>query len=89
MVLQIFEKQEKMRIKKRYEENIGKINDLDDACDVIDDVKYRISNIDYEFKNRHLKELSNIQDELIDEKKFLEDENLEIMEIWEEESEEW
>ena len=89
MVVQIIEKQEEMRAKKQYEENISKISDLDDICSVIDDLKYRMSNIDYEFKNRHLKELSSIQDEIIDEMKFLEDENLETEEIWKEESEEW
>lgn len=89
MVLQIFEKQEEMRAKKEYYKNISKISDLDDVSGLIDDVKYRLGNIDYEYKGRHVKELSEMQDEIIDEMKFLEDENLEIEEIYEEESEGW
>lgn len=84
MIVQIFEKQEERKAKKKYEENIGIISDLDDVCSIIDDIKYRISNIDYEDNNRHVKELGSIQDEIIDEMKFLEDENLEIEEVWEE-----
>lgn len=89
MVVQIFERQEEVRAKKQYKENIGKISDLDDVCNLIDDIKYRISNIDYEFKSRHMKELSSIQDEIIDEMKWVEEENIDIKEIYEEESEEW
>ena len=83
MLIEIFKSQERARVYKQYEENIGRISDLDDICSIIDDLKYRISNTDLEYGSRYIKELGYIQDEIIDEMKFLEDENLEIEEIWE------
>lgn len=77
MITQIFEKQEKVKAKKQYEENISKISDLDDVCNTIDDLKHRISNIDYENCNKHMKELSYMQDEIIEQMRICEEENIE------------
>lgn len=76
MILQLCEKQREMQAKKRYKENIIKIIDLDDVCYRIDAVKSKISNIDYDFKNRHIKELSFIQNEMIEQIRDYEEENI-------------
>lgn len=82
MVIQLYEKQEEMRARREYVQNMRRIRDLDDVCCRMDDIKYRICNIDYEFKNRHIREMSFVQDEMIDRMRDCEERNLEIEEVW-------
>ena len=89
MIVQIFEKQEEMRAKREYEKNMSKINDLDDICVTIDELVERIEDVNCEFKDKFVQSLKDMKFDIVAEMRSYEQANLEIMEIYEEESEEW
>lgn len=88
MVVQLFEKQEEINAKKEYKKNISKISDLDDICKVIDELVDRIADVNCDFKDKFIQNLKDIKFDIIAEKFFYEEENLDILEILEGESEE-
>lgn len=89
MVVQLFEKQEELNAKKEYKENISKISDLDDICTVIDELVDRINDVNCEFKDKFIQNLKDIKFDIVAEMRGYEEENFEILEIWEEECEAW
>lgn len=88
MVVQIFKKQEEMRAKKEYEKNLSKISDLDDICTVVDELVERIDAVNCEFKDKFIQILKDIKFDIVAEMRSYEQDNFEIMEIYEE-SEDW
>lgn len=88
MVVQLFEKQEEIKAKKEYKKNISKISDLDDICKVIDELVERINDVNCDFKDKFIQNLKDIKLDIVAEKFFYEEENLDILEILEGESEE-
>lgn len=89
MLVQIFEKQEEMKAKKQYKNNISKIYDLEDICKTIEELIQRIEDVGCEYKDSFAEELKGRELEIINEIQWYEEQNLEIKEIYEEESEEW
>ena len=89
MLVQIFEKQEEMNAKKEYKNNIGKINDLEDICQVIDELIERIDDVNCDFKDKFIQNLKDIKFDIVAEMRGYEEENFEILEVWEEECEAW
>ena len=84
MLIQICKKQKELQARKKYKENISNINSLDDACNRLDDLKREMGDMDCRYMRRHMEELSLIQDEMIEEMRFCEEENLDICEEYEE-----
>lgn len=89
MVVQLFEKQEEIKAKKEYKKNISKISDLDDICKVIDELVERIDDVNCDFKDKFIQNLKDIKFDIVAEMRGYEEENFEILEIWEEECEAW
>lgn len=89
MVVQIFQKQEEMRAKKEFLKNVSKIYDLEDICTVIDELVERMEDVKPEFKDKFIQNLKDMKFDIVNEMQSYEEENLDLLEIWEDESEEW
>lgn len=89
MVIEIFKKQEETKARLEYEKNQSKIYDLDDICTVVDELVERMEEVEPEFKDKFIEKLKNIKFDIVAEMRAYEESNLEILGIWEDESEEW
>ena len=89
MVIEIFKKQEETKARLEYEKNQSKIYDLDDICTVVDELVERMEEVEPEFKDKFIEKLKDIKFDIVAEMRAYEESNLEILGIWEDESEEW
>lgn len=89
MVVEIFKKQEETKARLEYEKNQSKIYDLDDICTVVDELVERMEEVEPEFKDKFIEKLKDIKFDIVAEMRAYEESNLEILGIWEDESEEW
>lgn len=78
----IFEIKQRLQAIKQFKENYSKISNLDDICQVIDELIERINENDCEFKERRIQELTLMKNDIIAEMINFEEENLELMEVW-------
>jgi len=84
MILEIFEEQERLKAKKEKKENQHNICDLEDILDDIESLIEKLNKSNFEQKNNFIKDLNSWEPHIKAEIEHYEEENLEIMEIWEE-----
>ena len=83
MILELFEEREKMKAKKEYKENIGRISDNEEICNTIDELVERLEESDLDFKDKFIEDLKDWKYYVKAEIEHYEDEDIEIMEFLE------
>jgi hypothetical protein len=69
--------------RKQYKDNISRICDREDICTAIEELVERISNTDFENKDKFIEDLNGWKFDVDAEIQYYENQNLEFMEKWE------